>query len=114
VKITGASNDFSSERVERQQLSGLPVCDPVEEEEEGGRGIEGMVSIGIQDVASTMPAAPKDEKDGKQMENFVDSPLVVSTAPYFNELNNPHTNDAELLDFLMDTLDGEFDPNMLV
>lgn len=101
--------------MERQQLSGLPACNPVVEGEKGGE-IEGMASCGVQDGVSIEAASLKDEKDKEQMEEVPDPPLVACATPSFNELisQDSSTDDADLLDLLVDTLDGEFDPNLLI
>jgi len=116
VKITGVSNQGSSaESVEPQQLSGLPARDPVAEGEKVGE-IEGMASCGVQDGLSIEVASLKDKKDEEQVEEVVHPPLVAGAAPIFSESisHDSSNDDADLLDLLVDTLDGEFDPNLLI
>lgn len=116
MKITGVSNQGSSaESVERQQLSGLPACDPVAEGEKAGE-IEGMASCGAQDGVSIEAASLKDKKDEEQVGEVAHPPLVEGATPIFSEsiLHDSSNDDADLLDLLVDTLDGEFDPNLLI
>jgi len=118
VKITGAtkidSSSIVTEQVEQQQKqpTGLPACDSSEKNKEM------MVEVGsIASSGTTTPDATSVEvtpvtgvMEHDQTQEVADGVLAQDNMPALDD----SMNDADLLDLLVDTLDGEFDPNLLV
>lgn len=106
MKITGATSNSSMDTQQRQQLPTLPVLNSlvkIQETEE----VCSIVSSGTSgekssEVACLSEAADKEkEKEGK-------SSCGGSTALDLSD------DDEDFLDLLVDTFEGEFDPNLLL
>lgn len=116
MKITGASYpDSSVDNVKQQQLSGLPSCDSGGSNEEGGED-RGIVDGGIPDELSDEAALTSGVNDHGTQDS-VDR-FAEKDNSFVNEEFGLTSADAssgdDLLDLLVDTLDGEFDPNLLI
>lgn len=122
MKITGATNsDSSVERVEQQQQpTGLPLCDSLEKNKEtvevgsivssGFFEVDSTVSSGTPDAVS-VDVAPAGEMNQQQMQQSTDATMTQYNASTLDPMLSidPISDDVDLLDLLVDTLDGEFD-----
>mmetsp|Transcript_1374 Transcript_1374/g.3023 ORF Transcript_1374/g.3023 Transcript_1374/m.3023 type:complete len:358 (-) Transcript_1374:184-1257(-) len=125
VKITGATNfDSSVERVEQQQQqpTGLPLCDSLEKNKEMVE-VGSVVSSGLVDVDSSVSSGTPDalsvdvtltaetnQEQNQEMTDVTLNPDNASTLDLDPMLSiDPINDDEDLLDLLVDTLDGEFD-----
>mmetsp|Transcript_31058 Transcript_31058/g.59002 ORF Transcript_31058/g.59002 Transcript_31058/m.59002 type:complete len:374 (-) Transcript_31058:377-1498(-) len=117
VKITGAtkidSSSIVTEQVEQQQKqpTGLPACDSSEKNKEMMVEVGSIASSGTTtpDVTSVEVTPVTEVKEHDQTQ-VADGVLAQDNMPALDD----SMNDADLLDLLVDTLDGEFDPNLLV
>jgi len=116
VKITGATKIDSSsvvEHVEQQQKqpTGLPVCDSLEKNKEEMVEVGSIANGGTSPDAAPVEVTPVTEvMEQDQTQEVMD---VVLAQDNLSTLDDS-MNDADLLDLLVDTLDGEFDPNLLI
>jgi len=115
VKITGATKIDSSSIIEhvvkqqQKQPTGLPLCDSMEKDKEE------MVEVGS--IASNDTAL--DAVSGEPVTEIIEQDQTQDVTDVMLNQDNVSTlddsmNDADLLDLLVDTFDGEFDPNLLI
>jgi len=106
VKITGATSDSLTEDIDQQQLPTLPVLDSfVKSKEMGEVGSIESTSTPTEklvDVACMNEAKDQDETEDGLFAHELSSAFGLSD------------EDVDFLDVLVDTLDGEFDPNLLL
>jgi len=106
VKITGVTSDSSSDDTRWQQLPILSVSDSF------------VKTLESEDVSSTVSSDTSDENPVKV------ACLNKATCPEITEEGESvcegasdlglSDEDQDFLDLLVDTLDGEFDPNLLL
>jgi len=111
VKITGADSSLA-DAVEQQQPPVVPTCNPVaknkEADEEGGSVSSSVAQEGgLNEMTAKNEAEIHDAMDPIAIKDMAHPPQAVVT-PESSE------DDGDLLDLLVDTLDGEFDPNLLI
>jgi len=123
VKITGANSDASTDNTkQQQQLSRISMCDPLvkdKESEEVGSIINGdtteVAPIDMTEVVSIdMTSVNEMVYEGKNPEGL-DSPVTNGneSKPDRN-IASELGDDGDFLDLLVDTLDGEFDLDLLI
>lgn len=109
MKITGAPSDSPAESQDgeqRQPLPGLPACDPqVKKEEER----EEVGSVASTATISEEASAKTEEASLEHVE------LDLAKQGDVSSLESPSSDDDEdFLDLLVDTLEGDFDPDLLI
>lgn len=123
MKITGANSDTSTDNTkQQQQLSRIPMCDPLvndKKSEEVGSITNGdtteEVPIDMTDVVSiSVASVNKIEHEGKNSEEL-ESPVTNGNESK-RDRNIPSElgDDKDFLDLLVDTLDGDFDLDLLI
>lgn len=112
MKITGATDEDSAERVGRRRPSGLPLVGPAVNQEEGGE-VEGIAGGGAPDVAPGEAVSLNEVNEQAQLASqFSANDEDAGLGEYI--LPDPSSEDVDLLDLLVDTLDGEFDPSIFI
>ncbi len=116
MKITGATDsDSLVDRDGQWQPSGLLVCKSVVENKEGGEN-RSTTSDGASTalLAAVVPTTGVMSQD--QTPQAAGPGLAENTTHTLEGtiLSGPSGDDEDLLDLLVDTLDGEFDPDLLI
>ena len=90
---------------ERTQLSGLPTCDSTVKDKKG----EDVVNSSTPDVMSVEATnTVNDVMNHQGNSKDDDPPTLESSSPESSD------DDEDFLDLLVDTLDGEFDPQLMI
>merc|ERR1712008_337525 len=112
VKITGANSDSSLDHIkQQQQVSVLPVCDSLVKDREG-QEVDSIVRSGTPEEApvevNTFATNQNEMQESVECVPGKDNVFTSegSDASYLDDI------DGDFLDLLVDTLDGEFDPNL--
>eukprot|EP00579_Thalassiosira_antarctica_P015133 CAMPEP_0201944784 /NCGR_PEP_ID=MMETSP0903-20130614/53571_1 /ASSEMBLY_ACC=CAM_ASM_000552 /TAXON_ID=420261 /ORGANISM="Thalassiosira antarctica, Strain CCMP982" /LENGTH=403 /DNA_ID=CAMNT_0048487839 /DNA_START=133 /DNA_END=1345 /DNA_ORIENTATION=- len=115
VKITGADSDSSTDNIKQQQLSGLPMCDSMVKNKTSEEVDSIAASSGTPDEASVEAVSLNEMKDLDKTPELVDFVLTADDLSTLGGSSASDTSDDEdFLDLLVDSLDGEFDPNLLL
>ena len=128
VKITGANFDSSSKDIdlkqqqqkeEEKQLPALPKCDPLVTTKE----VDGMASGGsvVSDGGASEVVPTEATKGAMTQGTMNQAPKTTEDVAALSVDPSPPTcspessdDDGDFLDLLVDTLDGEFDPELLI
>ena len=95
----------------QQQIPGLPVCYP-QVMNKGGEDMEGVEGTpGEASVGATQEAMAT--KDQEKAQDYA-SALESDTSTDSSTDSSSDDDDGSFLDLLVDTLDGEFDPDLLL
>lgn len=91
---------------EKAQLSGLPMCDSTVKDKKG----EEVVIDSTPDVISVEATNTVNDVMNHRGKNnkYDDPPTLESSSPESSD------DDEDFLDLLVDTLDGEFDPQLMI
>ena len=116
VKITGADSDLSSANIKQQQLSGLPMCDSMVTNKTSEEVDNIAASSGTPDEASVEAVSLNEMKDLDKTPELVDFVLTADDLSTLggSSASDTSDDDEDFLDLLVDSLDGEFDPNLLL
>jgi len=102
------------ERVGQWQSSGLTLCGPEMNRKEEGEA-EGIACGGSPDVAQAKAVSSVEVDSRKQAQAVIPFPVTNEDAGLDGFLlPDPNNEDVDLFDLLVDTLDGDFDPNILI
>lgn len=117
MKTTGANFDSSMDNLKQQQLSGLPMSSPLVKNKESEE-VGSMVDSDSQDEASSEAQASVNANELKNQETSVKAVGLDTTGMEVPTLEccSPESSDDDIdfLDLLVDSLDGEFDPDLLI
>jgi len=114
VKITGANLNSSHGRNEQQQLTGLLVCNSEVTNKEGVEAGSNVSSGSPDDVfVDGGSIVVNTLMEGQEIAQVVG--CSESTGAAHSQSGTAETSEEEdFLDLLVDTLDGDFDPNLLI
>lgn len=107
---TGANFDSSTDNLKQPQLPSLPTCDPLVKTKEGEEALGTVLSSGGPEEAPIEMATI-----ATQALNQVETVDAKDDVPIF-ESSSPESShvDEDFLDLLVNTLDGDFDPDLLI
>jgi hypothetical protein len=111
VKITGANFDSSAEDMtKRREEQMLPLLLPARDPKgaEGGDEVSGLVSSGRVTWEGVALAGPSG------LANQETTPYVVHASSESSSSESSDDNSEDFLDLLVDTLAGDFDPELFI
>lgn len=117
MKITGAKFDSSKDNAQQQQQpSGLPMCDSTVTNKEG-EGIGSTVPSDAPDEALVEAVSSVTEAIGREDTQVAADCEVINVGDVTTlegGMPDSSDDDVDFLDLLVDSLDGEFDPELLI
>ncbi len=116
MKITGANDDSPSVDLIKQQeerLSEIPQCDSMVMIKKGGgeMGCSASSDLRLEDDHSSDQESTSTQADSTDSSEVLNE--VTSVERSSSESSDDDTDDEDFLDLLVNTLDGEFDPDLL-
>lgn len=117
MKITGANFDSPKDNLKQEQLSALPKCNLSAKINEVGMVAGNAVSDSgaLEEVPMEAATAATLALDPFQTAEVALSQVASEEVPMLESSSPESTDDdGDFLDLLVDTLDGEFDPELLI
>jgi len=119
VKITGANSITSADNVkQQQQSSGLPARDSSAKNEGAGEGV--VTTVSANTATGAVVEVTSSNQDGSACESGCEGAesILAEDDAFIMEgttaLSGMSNGNDDYLDLLVDALDGDFDPNLLI